>query len=160
MHELVADWLEGGSGGVVREHQEFVACHLQTAFEYLAKGKLTDDRAVALASRAASALASAGRRSFARGDMEGARKLLGGAVALWPPDELRRMELVPELAEALSEGGKGDEATHLIDESIQAARKGGDARVLAHLTLARTALDREEEEGLGRARRGNGKQRG
>jgi class 3 adenylate cyclase len=78
MHELVADWLEGGAGGVVHEHQEFVAYHLQTALEHLGKENHPDDRTMALTSRAATAMATAGRRSFARGDMVGARKLLGG----------------------------------------------------------------------------------
>ena len=139
IHESVADWLESGDGGGM-ELGEHVAYHLETAIELHPGTEAT----AGLASRAAAALAASGRRAHSRGDMATSRSLLRRALEMWPSGELDRLELVPELADALNEAGEVDEAVRLVDEAIDDAREGGDARLLAHLTLARRELSDEE----------------
>ena len=141
MHESVADWFESVAGDRVHEQEEIIAYHLQTACSCLGEAGVSGGRVAALYSRAAHALASAGRRAYSRGDMAACRNLLGSALDLWPPDDLARIELVPEFADALQKAGQEREALAIIDDALGVAREAGDARLLAHLTLARVSMD-------------------
>ena len=143
LHESVADWLESGDGGGP-ELGERVAYHLETAIQLHPDAGASPEHAAELASRAASALAASGRRAHSRGDMVTSRRLLRRALELWPSSELIRLELVPELADALNEAGEVDEAVQLVDQALDDAREAGDARLLAHLTLAHRELSDEE----------------
>src|SRR5262249_60472245 len=77
LHERFAVWLEQKGG-----HEEFRGHHLERA--YLARRELgpADDATQALGGRAATLLASAGRRAFARDDLPAASALLDRAAAL------------------------------------------------------------------------------
>lgn len=87
LHEQVAAWLEEAIGGGTAEHAERGGYHLEQAYRYREElGPLTDaDHA--LATRAASLLAIAGRQAFGRGDMPAAANLLTRATSLLDPED-------------------------------------------------------------------------
>jgi tetratricopeptide (TPR) repeat protein len=79
-----------------------------------------------LGARAAERLASAGRRSLAIGDATGAANLLARAVALADRQSKDGVELVLELAQALSDAGDLREARLRREEALELARLLGD----------------------------------
>ncbi|MBA2294824.1 MAG: AAA family ATPase, partial [Actinobacteria bacterium] len=64
LHEGFAEWLESQPGGF-GEHEEIVGYHVEQAQRYLSEVAPGDERALALARRAAGLLGEAGRRAFA-----------------------------------------------------------------------------------------------
>ena len=95
LHENLADWLVDARRDRLREYEVILGYHLEQAHRYRAELAPADARTDDLASRAASLLASAGRRAFARGDMSAAVGLLTRATCScattsppgwsWPP---------------------------------------------------------------------------
>jgi tetratricopeptide (TPR) repeat protein len=144
MHESFADWLGDRADAGASELGEILAHHLETAIRLQPSASEGDQRIAGLASRAASALATSGRRAHSRGDMAATRSLLRRAIDLWPADDIDWLDLVPELADALNESGDEGSAISLLDESITVAREAGETRILAHLTLARREFSEEE----------------
>ena len=140
LHERFAGWLERTVGDRAPEYEEVLGYHLEQACRYrLELGPSTDhDREVAR--RAAQRLSGAGRRAFSRGDMPAAANLLERAAALLPADDTGRLELMPDLAEALMEGGDFARAGEVLDEAIERAAAGGEPRVEAHATIVRLLL--------------------
>ena len=139
LHERFAGWLEGVAGERIQEQEEVLGYHLESAHDYLAELGMTSGRVRALGARAAQALGSAGRRAHSRGDMAATRNLMRRAVALLPIGNPDRIEMLPDLAEALEEAGEDDVALSLIDEALSSVQ-GRDARLEAHLRLARRQL--------------------
>ncbi|HTS01893.1 MAG TPA: adenylate/guanylate cyclase domain-containing protein, partial [Thermoanaerobaculia bacterium] len=145
LHELFAEWLERVVGERLAEYEEVVGYHLEQAARYLTELEPGTARAMDLAARAASRLAPAGRRAFAHGDMGGAANLLGRARALLPAEDALRRELLPDLAEALSEEGELGPAASILDEAVARAAEAGDARTEAHATIVRMLLAESTE---------------
>ena len=77
------------------------------------------------------------KAGFARGDIPAAANLLGRAAELLPEDDLTRLELLPELGEALLQVGRFQEAAAVLDEAIERAERGGANGTQAHASLVR-----------------------
>jgi DNA-binding SARP family transcriptional activator len=139
-HERHAAWLEGkiGEGGsrTVAEYEEILGYHLERAFRYRAELGPVGDAERALARNAAERLAAAGRRAFVRNDASAAVNLISRAVALLPPDDPARVELVPTVRAAQGAGGELGWAVEVLDEAIAA----GDGGLRAHALVQRGLL--------------------
>ena len=86
--------------------------------------------------RAAEKLASAGRRAFGRGDAPSAANLLRRAATLVETTDPWRIELLPDLAEALTEQGDFAAAGEVLDEAMRAAEQVGERRLVARIRLS------------------------
>ncbi len=141
LHRRFAGWLERVAADRVAEYEEVIGYHLEQAVRYRAElepAATKTDRE--LASRAANRLASAGRRAFGRGDMSAAANLLGRAALLLPADDPVRLNLMPDLAEALMEEGDLSQAAGVLDEVAERAGAAGLARIEGHATIVRLLL--------------------
>ena len=143
LHERAADWLERVAGDRIAEQEEVVGHHLEQAFRYREALNPRDLAAAELAERAGMALAASGRRAYARGDMRASAKLLGRAADLLPAGHEARLQLLPALADALTEGGSETRAIELLDDALGAVGETEDPTSLAHLRLARLGLGNE-----------------
>ena len=72
--------------------------------------------------------------------MPGAVNLLGRAAQLLPNEDPTRLELLPDLATALTEVGELSRADSILGETVQAARAIGNERLEWRALLARTAV--------------------
>jgi tetratricopeptide (TPR) repeat protein len=134
LHEGFATWL-ATRAGVRAEEEEIVGYHLEQAHRYRAELGGLEEEVRDLAGMAAAALASAGHRALARGDVPTTMNLLERAVAI-EPDVARRVALVPELSEVMGEAGRFASAIDLLEEALADARKAGDAVAEAHVRIA------------------------
>ena len=132
LHERFADWLDGRGD----EFEEIVAYHLEQAYRWLAELGPPDERAVDLAERAASRLASSGRRANARGDAPAAANLFERAATLLPPDHPERLEVLPALGRALRDTAQMTRAEAVLTEAVDRATAAGNAVVAATASLA------------------------
>jgi class 3 adenylate cyclase/tetratricopeptide (TPR) repeat protein len=136
LHERFAVWLERVAGDRVVEFEAILGYHLEQSFRYrLELGPATDEIR-ALGRGAADRLVSAGRRSVARGDMAAGANLLGRAFALLAEDSPTRIELLPDLVEALRECVHWDEAETFVAQAQETAERSGDERLIALATVA------------------------
>ena len=121
LHERFADWLDANAALI--EQHEIVGYHLEQAAGYRRELDPHDPHAATLARRAAERLGRAGRTALERGDLAATENLLRRALTLAPDDEDRR-QLIPDLADALLEGG-----AHVAEVGQLAAElEGGNAR--------------------------------
>lgn len=132
-HERYAAWAERVNRERNREQEfdEILGWHLEQAYRYRTELGPLDDTGRALALRAGAKLAGAGRRAFARGDLSAAVALMRRAVALLPEGDTFRVELLPELAEALLEAGDVAGAADAVTRALAEASASGDGRLLA-----------------------------
>jgi tetratricopeptide (TPR) repeat protein len=151
LHERFVVWAERVNRERDREieFEEILGYHLEQAVRYRSELGPLDDQGRELAVRAATKLASAGRRAFARGDTPAACNLLRRAAALLPRDDPARILLLTELGDALMEEGGFEEAGAVLDEAAEAAERLGDTRLLAHATLGRRTFDLHASSGGG-----------
>jgi class 3 adenylate cyclase/tetratricopeptide (TPR) repeat protein len=131
LHTRFAEWLEE-HGQTLVELDEILGYHLERAYRYRVELGPEDGTARAVAERAAERLAVSGRRAFARGDAAAAIKLLERAAALLRATDPRRIELLPDLAEALAELGDYARAEQVLADAVQSAEELGDQRLVAH----------------------------
>ena len=146
-HEQFADWAErvNQERNRATEYEEIVGYHLEQAHHYLDELGPLDEHGRQLGDRASSLLRSAGRRAFARNDMAAAANLLRRAVELHPERDSRRLELLPDLGEALAEIGELAWAEVYLTEAIDAAAALGDERLAAEAELGRLVIRRFSE---------------
>ena len=138
LHEQYAGWLERTSGDRASELDEIVGYHLEQAHRYRTELGPVGEGASELATRAGGRLAAAGRRAIrARGDVAAAASLLSRAVALLPPEDPLRRELLVELGSALMTTGDFTRAGDVLDEALSAAEEAGDARLEARALTER-----------------------
>jgi DNA-binding SARP family transcriptional activator len=137
LHERFYSWLEDTAGESAREYEEILGYHLEQSYRYRSELGLVDERARELARRAADRLGAAGLRAFGRGDIHAAVSLLSRAAALLPDDDPKRLELLPELGEALRSGGQIARSEEVLAEAIEAAAAAGNPAVEEHARLAR-----------------------
>ena len=139
LHERFADWAEVVNRERNREaeYDEILGYHFEQAHGYLSELGPLDEHGNALGTRAAARLSSAGRRAFGRGDVAAAANLLSRAATLLPERSRERIELLPELAEALQEVGEFTAAEAFVDEAIAGARVLGDPTLEADAILTR-----------------------
>jgi predicted ATPase len=144
LHEAFADWgdrvnAERGRGV---EYEEILGFHLEQAHTYLSELEEPDAHQRGLAARAAGKLAAAGRRAVLRGDMPAAANLLRRAHALLSEDDPERLELVPDLAQALTETGEFAWAEVFLGEAIETAGRLGKSAIAAEARLAQLMTQR------------------
>ena len=133
LHEAFAAWLEERPG----DSEELVGYHLEHAYRYCEELGRMDNRAIELAARAGSRLATAGRRALVRGDMPASASLLGRAASLLAADDPQRLELLPELGRALTEIGALARADDVLAEALDRAE---DSRLRTSARLERALL--------------------
>jgi class 3 adenylate cyclase/predicted ATPase len=136
LHERFVDWAEpiNRERGRELEFEEILGFHLEQAWRYKSELGSLDATSRELGRRAAIKLSSSGRRAFDRGDAAAASSLLRRATALLASRDALRLELLPELAEALIESGAFDEARSTLDEltaaSVELAEPSHGARAI------------------------------
>jgi class 3 adenylate cyclase/tetratricopeptide (TPR) repeat protein len=123
LHERYADWLEQRGG-----EDEIVGFHLEQASRYRTEVAPLHQQRGDLAVRAAERLGAAGRTALKRGDIRGAVNLLSRAVSLPSPDAPSRVQLLPDLGEALSSAGKLAHAGDVLTEARDRAARTDDRR--------------------------------
>jgi tetratricopeptide (TPR) repeat protein len=77
-------------------------------------------------------LSSAGRRALGRGDLPAGANLLRRAVGTLSPGDIARLELLPDLGEALTELGRFEDAAAALTEALA---DGVEPRIAAHARL-------------------------
>ena len=116
-----------------------------------------------LGAQAAVKLLAAGAGATGRADLPAAIRLLERGVDLLPADDPRRLEVLPELAHALTRRGELERAQAILRSAIDEARRVGNDGVEAHARLDLNRLraqGRSGGEGRGRAERGTRDRRG
>ena len=148
LHERFADWAEAMNRDRDRqtEFDEILGYHLEQAYHYFSELGPLDDHGIELGRRAAAKLVPAGRRAFARGDMAAAANLLRRARELLPERDPTRLELLPDLAEVMTEIGEFAWGVVFVDEASTAAQELGDPGLEAHATLGRLLIGRFEDD--------------
>jgi class 3 adenylate cyclase/tetratricopeptide (TPR) repeat protein len=143
-HARFADWAERVNRERDRgtEFEEILGYHLEQAHQYLSELGPLDDHGLELGRRGAAKLGPAGRRAFARGDMAAAANLLRRAVNLLPERDRSRVELLPDLAEVMTEIGEFAWGEVFLEEAMEAAQATGDSTLEAHVTLGRLLIQR------------------
>jgi tetratricopeptide (TPR) repeat protein len=142
LHARFARWGErvNRERGRELEFQEIMGFHLEEARRYLLELAPLDEEGRELGRRAAGHLAPAGRRAFGRGDMAAAANLLRRAADLLPEDSFDRLELLPDLGEALMEAGEFAAAQERLDEAVAGAAALGDTTLEADAILTRLRI--------------------
>ncbi len=151
-HRRAAAWIEGL--GRPEDQAELLAYHYQQALE-LSRAAGAEDEPE-LVARAAEALGAAGDRAYSLSAHEAAASWFDDALALAPPGDPARPELLLHRGRALFVLGRG--GPELLTEAIDGFRARGDAEGLAAaLSLAsrlawysgdRAATDRFQAEAL------------
>ena len=160
LHERFAGWLERRAADRLTEFEEVVGYHLEQAHRYSAELGLDGEALPRLAARAAERLASAGDRALAGVDIHAAINLLSRATSLMEPRDPRRVELLVDLTEALSESGQVDRAREALEEAAKDAESLADDRLGALVLMGEwyikategpSDVQRGEQDGLGAA---------
>jgi class 3 adenylate cyclase/tetratricopeptide (TPR) repeat protein len=136
-HEEFVRWADGVNREGATEYEEILGYHLEQAYRYLSELGPLDDHGRALGIDGSRRLAAAGRRAFARGDAPAAASLLQRAAALLADDDPARVELLPEVGEALLQAGRFEDAGATLEEAIARAERADASRALAHASLVR-----------------------
>jgi len=123
LHEQHADWLEQLGG-----EDEIVGYHLEQACRYRIEVAPMGQQRSDLALRATERLGLAGRTALNRGDIRAAVKLLSRAVSLPAPDASTRLQLLPDLGEALASSGELARAGDVLTEAEELAARADDLR--------------------------------
>jgi len=125
LHQRFADWLAQRMNRA-EEYEDFLGYHFEQAYRYLTELGPVDDHGRALARKAGTHLAAAGRGAYARGDVPATVSLLQRASRLLPADDPSRGQFMPELADSLAQRGHGAEVAAVHDELLRFARRAGD----------------------------------
>jgi tetratricopeptide (TPR) repeat protein len=143
LHERFVEWADpvNRERGREIEFEEILGYHLEQAVRYRQELGPLDDHGRELGARAATRLARAGLRALERSDTPAAVNLLQRAIDLMDPREPARLELVPELGEALMGLSRFDDAARLLDDAMHAVLEVGDARLAARIRLRQLALE-------------------
>ncbi|MEP6638682.1 MAG: AAA family ATPase [Chloroflexota bacterium] len=137
IHLRFVDWAEpvNRERGRELEFEEILGYHLEQAYRYRTALGPLDAASLMVGRRAADKLGSAGRRAFGRGDAPAAANLLRRAASVVPADDPWRTELLPDLAEALTEQGDFAGARTVLDEAAEIAARLSDERLRARVRL-------------------------
>jgi predicted ATPase/DNA-binding SARP family transcriptional activator len=143
LHELHADWLATKTTSV--EYEEIVGYHLEQAFRYRAELGPSDEATQALGRRAAERLGAASRRALSRSDASAGVNLISRSIALLPPDDPLRVELVPNMrvVQGLPDLSWAD---RVLTEAVEAAATSGNRALAARALVQRGFLRLFSEE--------------
>jgi class 3 adenylate cyclase len=144
LHEQFADWGERVNAQRERgvEYEEILGFHLEQAHTYLAELEEPDDHQRQLAHRAAVKLDTAGRRALEREDMPAAANLLRRAHDLYAEGDRSRVELIPDLAHALTQTGEFPWAEVFLREAVETAQRLGLPAMAAEARLSQLTTQR------------------
>jgi len=148
LHEDLARFLEGMPEHL-RGREEVLGFHLEQAYRYRVELGQTGAEVDGLATEATALLAAAGRRAYARDDVPSAVALLERAANLAGTGTSARRELLPDLGEAVREGGDYPRAEALLGEAITAASTAGDAALEEYARLVRLRMRVQTDAYLG-----------
>ena len=139
LHERFVVWAErvNKERGRETEFEEILGYHLEQAYRYRVELGVIDDEALLVGERAATKLASAGRRAFTRGDLPAAVSVLKRAVAVLPEDAVFRVELLADLGEAHTTSGAFPDALKVLAEAAEIAERLDDPRLRARVQVVR-----------------------
>jgi class 3 adenylate cyclase/tetratricopeptide (TPR) repeat protein len=143
LHERFVEWAEpvNRERGRETEFEEILGYHLEQAVRYRSELGPLDEKGREIGRRAAQKLSSAGLRALERSDMPAAANLLNRAIALLDVRDPRRLELAPELGEALVVLSRFDEATVILDSALEAAIEIGDPRLEGRIRLRKLTVE-------------------
>jgi class 3 adenylate cyclase/tetratricopeptide (TPR) repeat protein len=143
LHEHFVVWAErvNRERGRETEFEEILGYHLEQAFRYRTELGVIDDEAREIGERAAIKLASAGRRSLARGDLPPAVNLLQRAAELLVRESPFRLEVMIDLAEGLLQQGSFDAATETLAEVRSIAAVTGEERLAVRADLVQAWVE-------------------
>jgi hypothetical protein len=130
LHAAIADLFP-------EEEEELTAIHLEQAAALRAELGHPD---IELERRAGELLARTGARAFSRLDLVTASDLLERAANLLPRGSATRLELLPDLAIALMEVGRDDDASALLGDALVEAERVGSRRDAIRIRLQQLAL--------------------
>ena len=119
LHEAFAVWMETTLAGRIDELREVMGYHYEQACQFLRSVGGATEAATRLAVKAGEHLRAGAENAYARGDLRAMARLLERAVALLPPDDPRRLEMLPGLAEALTGLGRLPEAQAAIAQVLE-----------------------------------------
>jgi class 3 adenylate cyclase/tetratricopeptide (TPR) repeat protein len=136
LHERLADWLGRDHGEVLPEDDEIAGHHFEQAYRYLEQLGRVGPREAELARRAATRLASGGRRAMSRDDPPAAVNLLARALDLLPTGDPERLGSLLDLGDALAEVGEWRRAHEVLAEAVDGAQLAGDRLLSARGTIA------------------------
>jgi DNA-binding SARP family transcriptional activator len=139
LHERYADYLADRSGQRP-DLGEIIAHHLERAYRYRAEIAPLDEAARDLGVRAARELVDAGRSAYGRGDIPAVVSFLARATELLPQRDLRRLDALLDLADALRESGDHVRASALLDEITAEAVVSGHRRLEASSQVIRLRM--------------------
>ena len=140
MHEGYAAWLEEVAGDRLPELEEVLGYHLEQAHRYRLEVLKEDEHGRAVALRAGTRLASAGRRALAKGDAPAAVNLLDRALALLEDQPELRLGPALDLGIALGEAGELARADAVLGKALIEARERGDRRVELTAVVGRAGI--------------------
>ena len=140
MHAHYGRWLGRATGDRVAEYEEIVGYHFEQAYYYRAELGPVDDRGRDVAREAAERLGAAGRRAFVRNDSPAGVNLISRAVAVLPPDDPLRVELLPNVRAVQGVDIDMSWAERVLTEAIEAAATTGDRRLVAQALVQRGFL--------------------
>ncbi|NUR78032.1 MAG: hypothetical protein HOQ28_17305, partial [Thermoleophilia bacterium] len=148
LHEALAGFLQEMPEHL-RGREEVLGFHLEQAYRYRVELGQAGDEVHELAEQARVLLAGAGRRAYARDDVPAAVALLERAADLAETGTSARLELLPDLGEAVREGGDYPRAEAVLAEAISSAGEAGDAALeeYARLVRLRMRVQTEAERG-------------
>ncbi len=118
LHERYADWLEARG-----REDEIVGYHLEQASVYRAEVGTVSEEGSDLVVRAEERLGASGRAALRRGDIVGAVNLLSRATSLPSAASSIRVQLLPDLGEALCASGELARAGEVLAEVAEAAER-------------------------------------
>ena len=122
LHEQYAEWLEARG-----REDEIVGYHLERASLYRAEVGTVGEGGSELVVRAEERLGDAGRAALRRGDIVGAVNLLSRATSLPSAASSIRVQLLPDLGEALCAAGELARANDVLAEVANAAERAAAA---------------------------------
>jgi class 3 adenylate cyclase len=125
------------AGLLPEDEEELAGVHLERAAELRAELGHPDAELERLAGEA---LARTGARAFARLDLVTSSDVLGRAVRLLPLDSHTRLDVLPDLAVALMENGRADDAIELLAGAVEDAERAGSRLDAIRIRLQQLAL--------------------
>jgi len=140
LHERYAAWLEEIAGDRLPELEEVLGYHLEQAHRYRLEVLREDEHGRALALRAGTRLASAGKRALAKGDAPAAVNLLDRGAALLADEPGLSLATRLDLGIALGEAGELARADAVLSETLAEAMARGDRRVALTAVVGRAGV--------------------
>jgi tetratricopeptide (TPR) repeat protein len=149
LHEELAHYLEAAPAHPTEPTEDILAFHLEQAYRYRVELGQSGPEVEHLATRATGLLAAAGRRAYAQDDVPAAVALLARAAELAGANTRARLELLPDLGEAIRESGDYPRAEAVLAEAIATATEAGDQALEQYARLVRLRMRVQTDADLG-----------